>query len=754
MMSEDTIDFKILPSEAHPLKQDGDPQKIGRYEILSIIDGGGFGIVYKAYDPLLKRQVAVKLGTRGLAEEMLLNFEREGSILARLNHPHIVQVYDFGIWEKQTPYIVMEFIQGRDICKYVQNLKSLDLDKDEIFFRISKFFQQLVDALDFLSYRNVYHQDLKPSNILICEETNRLKLLDFGVAKIGNEKNEGFAATLHYCPPERFRESFLPTVTSDIYALGIVLYEVLTGRDAFLGNNTNTLINKIIEGKNDIFYKVEEKIPKPLKAISSRCIQLNPEDRYLSFLDLKAEFDHFVATMTLVNDYPYLYMMDKEQSRILFPITKEKYYIGRSFGNDLVLQNDYISRVHAILKMEEDRVFITNYSQENPILINQKPLAVHEEKELSLNDFVTIVHYNFCYVPPRKERESSQAPSVHKDAKYLDIEQVQRLLSKEKAEILKLLEQGILLQKRSETGLLLIEASSVYHYIEKASGYRNDVLNSKEKEIKRNLSGIKITVFLRGDFVGVYEFAETQPSINIGRHSSCDISLKDIEVSRFHARIDKTPEGYFLIDNHSSNGVFVFQEKVTSYKLSHGEEFSLGFHTLLFQQNSEGSKEYEDIIGNATEAIVDAGELQILHEKERKKKESVVIPLPPMKELQEQETHRKQEDLSQTQSEKSKNFSFAPMKLIWSDPFQEVKEIELSNPVTFFGNDMDCDIFINHPALLPYHAVILKEKGSYRLKNLSKKAGLSVNGREVIKYRLSPGDQIQLGEHRFRFLPL
>jgi hypothetical protein len=138
-----------------------------------------------------------------------------------------------------------------------------------------------------------------------------------------------------------------------------------------------------------------------------------PQKRYTSFAEVKTELEHFIATTTLINEYPYLYLLDKERSRILFPLTKERYYLGRSFGNDIVIQNPYISRVHAILEIFEHEVKITNYSRENPIQINQKALNYREFRLLSKNDLFKLLIIPLSMSPAKRKRTKSPKKPIN-----------------------------------------------------------------------------------------------------------------------------------------------------------------------------------------------------------------------------------------------------------------------------------------------------------------------------------------------------
>src|ERR1700736_1057891 len=252
-------------------------QKLGPHEILAPIGAGGMGEVYKARDTPLDRIVAIKVSKTEFSER----FEREARSVAALNHPNICQLYDVG-----PNYLVMEYIEGTPLKG------PLPLDQT------LKYAAQICDALDAAHRKNITHRDLKPANILLTKAG--IKLLDFGLAKMGPALKADEATmtmaltgrgeilgTLLYMSPEQVNgEEAGPR--SDIFSFGLVLFEMLTGKRAFDGKSQASVIAAILERPAP---SVSNVAPLALERVLKRCLEKDPENRWQSARDLKAELE-------------------------------------------------------------------------------------------------------------------------------------------------------------------------------------------------------------------------------------------------------------------------------------------------------------------------------------------------------------------------------------------------------------------------------------------------------------------------------
>lgn len=245
---------------------------IGDYKILARIGKGGIAEVYKALQMSLDREVAVKIlsAQYTLDSDIVKRFERESLLIAKLNHPHVVHVIDKGVKGRRY-YFVMEFVDGANFKQIISD-PTIDIkNKIEIVIQVCK-------ALDFAHKNGVVHRDIKPANILIDRQGNA-KVADFGIAQLHDgadcEHTSGniVMGTLAYMSPEQKLSSAKVTRATDIYALGVILYEICCGRRP--------------EGRYPLPTEVDPQLPQPMDAIVTRCLADHPDDRFHTAGELK-----------------------------------------------------------------------------------------------------------------------------------------------------------------------------------------------------------------------------------------------------------------------------------------------------------------------------------------------------------------------------------------------------------------------------------------------------------------------------------
>jgi predicted Ser/Thr protein kinase len=255
--------------------------KLGKYEILELLGIGGMGVVYRARDPLLQRDVALKVIQRSIAEgdePSKRRFLREAQAIARLSHPNIVVLYEIDL-DRPTPFIAMEYLQGDDLktCIEKQLLSSTDAKLDVL--------AQTALGLEHAHSHGVLHRDVKPANIMVLS-SGSVKLMDFGLALISSASLSlpgHIAGTPGYMSPEQFegQEAGPP---SDVFSFGVIAYELLTGRKPFFGNTLGELAHRILSGvPNPFEAPVGLKLPEAAEALVLKCLARRPEDRFQSF---------------------------------------------------------------------------------------------------------------------------------------------------------------------------------------------------------------------------------------------------------------------------------------------------------------------------------------------------------------------------------------------------------------------------------------------------------------------------------------
>lgn len=271
-----------------------DGRRVGAYRLTDELGRGGMGVVYRAErdDGQFVLQVAVKfVNVLAAGGEAWRRFEQEKRILASLRHPNIAQLLDAGVSDEGTPYIVMELVEGVPIDVYCRE-RQLDAGS-----RI-RLFQRIAGAVDFIHRNLIVHRDIKPANILVTAE-GVPRLLDFGISRVLPAAGEGREATapewrvmtLNYSSPEQLRGDPVSTAT-DIYTLGLLLYELLAGRPAYTLSGSSTV---------DLLRQVLENDPPPpgagadLDQVVMKAIHKSPAGRYTSARDLSADLDNYLA---------------------------------------------------------------------------------------------------------------------------------------------------------------------------------------------------------------------------------------------------------------------------------------------------------------------------------------------------------------------------------------------------------------------------------------------------------------------------
>jgi serine/threonine-protein kinase len=259
-------------------------KSLGRYQIKGVLGKGAMGLVYDGRDPTLDRRVAIKtILTSNLdeatARHYAKRFEREVRAVARINHPNIVQVYDFGT-EGGLAYIVMEYIDGRELKDAFDAGDKFDLPA------IYRLMGELLEALEFAHEAGVVHRDIKPANVMV-EKSGRVKLTDFGVARITDpEADTGEATragamigTPSYMSPEQIQGQPIDRRT-DIFSAGVLFYQLLTGKKPFEGTQW-ALAKKIVQD-DPVWPSAVAKIPRELDRVMARALAKAPEHRYQS----------------------------------------------------------------------------------------------------------------------------------------------------------------------------------------------------------------------------------------------------------------------------------------------------------------------------------------------------------------------------------------------------------------------------------------------------------------------------------------
>lgn len=300
----------------------------GRYEIQEIVGVGGMSVVYKAYDNVDDRIVAVKI----LKDEFLSNddfvrrFKNESKAIALLSHPNIVKVYDVHFGEK-LQYIVMEYVDGITLKEYIQKQGAITWN-DALFFTT-----QILKALQHAHDKGIVHRDIKPQNIILLPNGN-LKVADFGIARFSRSETRTLTDTaigsVHYISPEQAKGEFTDE-KADIYSVGVVLYEMLAGKVPFEADSAVSVALMQLQSNAKRLTEINPDIPLGLEQICIHAMQKDPKDRYQSATEMLLDVEEVIKNPKTVFDYSYF--VDKSPTKYVAntdkitgetPVIKEK----------------------------------------------------------------------------------------------------------------------------------------------------------------------------------------------------------------------------------------------------------------------------------------------------------------------------------------------------------------------------------------------------------------------------------------------
>lgn len=272
----------------------------GRYEIHELLGVGGMAYVYKAYDNIEKRWVAIKILKEELAgnSDFLRRFRNESKAIAVLSHPNIVKVYDVSFGDR-IQYIVMEYIDGITLKQYIEQ-------QGEIKWREALYFTvQILRALQHAHEKGIIHRDIKPQNIMLLED-GTIKVTDFGIARFSQAETQTMTdkaiGSVHYIAPEQARGGYIND-KADIYSVGVMLYEMLTGQLPFVADNAVSVAIMQMQAEPTPPSRITPSIPKGLEEITMHAMEKNPAQRFPSAADMLEDVERFRRNPEIVFHY-------------------------------------------------------------------------------------------------------------------------------------------------------------------------------------------------------------------------------------------------------------------------------------------------------------------------------------------------------------------------------------------------------------------------------------------------------------------
>lgn len=306
----------------------------GRYEIQEIIGVGGMSVVYKAYDNVDDRIVAVKI----LKDEFLTNdefvrrFKNESKAIALLSHPNIVKVYDVSFGER-LQYIVMEYVDGITLKEYIQKQGAITWN-DALFFTT-----QILKALQHAHDKGIVHRDIKPQNIILLSNGN-IKVADFGIARFSRSDTKTLTDTaigsVHYISPEQAKGEFTDE-RADIYSVGVVLYEMLAGKVPFEADSAVSVALMQLQNDAKKLTEINPDIPLGLEQICIHAMQKNSSDRYQTATEMLLDVEEVIKNPK--TEFDYSYFVDKDPTKYVMKTDSDSYTADSQQDDDF--NNDY-----------------------------------------------------------------------------------------------------------------------------------------------------------------------------------------------------------------------------------------------------------------------------------------------------------------------------------------------------------------------------------------------------------------------------
>ena len=373
-----------------------------RYEIIRTIGEGGMANVYLAIDTILDRKVAVKILRGDLAtdEKFVRRFQREANAASRLAHTNIVEIYDVGEDEGRY-FIVMEYIEGQTLKNLIKKRGGLTLPE------VIDIMIQLANGISCAHESYIIHRDIKPQNIMILDD-GRVKITDFGIAQTLNSSDltqtNSVMGSVHYLPPEQANGG-TSTIKSDIYSLGILMYELITGRVPFRGENAVEIAIKQMRDPIPSITDYKDDIPQSVENIIIKACAKNPKNRYDNILDMKKDIEECLEKE---------HLMDK---KIVLPYPEH--------------EEDKKEEVASLTRMQKNSKMVQNLEEEDFYDTNKKSNTVAKVIGIILAVLVLVgIAFVFAFkqgLDKKGEENKIEVP----DVSGLTIEQATELLEKE-----------------------------------------------------------------------------------------------------------------------------------------------------------------------------------------------------------------------------------------------------------------------------------------------------------------------------------
>jgi len=417
-----------------------------RYKILQLIGGGGMSNVYLAYDMILNREVAIKILRYDAAneEEFHRRFQREALSATSLTHPNIVSIYDVDE-DDDMHYIVMEYVKGKTLKQYINEFSPLSPA------RSIHIMKQLTSAIAHAHENHIIHRDIKPQNVLVDQEGN-LKVTDFGIATTSSAtsytKTNSVIGTVHYLSPEQARGG-IATKKSDIYALGIVLYELLTGELPFSGESAVSIALKHLQAETPSVRAFDANIPQALENVVLKATAKNEAHRYDSVEEMQEDLDT-VLSPSRSNEHKFMPPVDDDATKAI-PIIKDRMPVNE-IANTKVLAT-------STGKKPKDKSSAGKEKSEKTVKKrSRKKIAAIITASIAINILLMILLFNM--LSPKTIEIPDVANMEPEEAKET-LEKAGFVIGKEREQNSDDVEEGLVIKTDPKAGLTRVEGTKI-----------------------------------------------------------------------------------------------------------------------------------------------------------------------------------------------------------------------------------------------------------------------------------------------------
>ncbi len=355
---------------------DLDVPKIGKYEVQAELGQGGFGKVYRAFDPTVGRSVAIKILTAEGNPDLLTRFRNEATAAGKLKHKNIVTIYEFGEYSGR-PYLVMELLEGQDLVQVIKDGVRLSL------LQKMNIMDQVADGLDCAHRNGIIHRDIKPGNIRLLPD-GTVKIMDFGVARMNRERDEtrltqqgDLIGTILYMSPEQFSGG-VADVLSDVFAYGVTYYELLTGQHPFKSTDPARVMFKISMEEPEPLRALAPDCPEGLEQIINRAIQKDREMRYQGLRDLRLDTE------------PLLFELQQERARTLV-VEAQRLSNAGEFTNALTIIHEALDLDPGNRDVRQLRDVVQRELQKQALQSRLQVMLQTAEEQLARREFAPAV---------------------------------------------------------------------------------------------------------------------------------------------------------------------------------------------------------------------------------------------------------------------------------------------------------------------------------------------------------------------------